>query len=75
MNGRELAELVAKAAHVETKRGLTSHEAREKYGFLAEAYSLNQQIDSTLARRELVWEPIIELSLETITNKKLAVVK
>ena len=75
VNGRELAELVAKAAQVETKRGLTSHEAREKFGFLAEAYSLNQQIDSTLARRELVWEPIIELSLETIANKKLAAVK
>lgn len=75
VNGRELAELVAKAARVETKRGLTSHEAREKYGFLAEAYSLNQQIDSTLARRELVWEPVIELSVETITNKKLAAVK
>lgn len=75
VKGRELAELVAKAAPVETKRGLTGDETREKYGPLAEAFSLNQHIDNTRAKLELGFSPKYLLNLETIGKKELVTTK
>jgi nucleoside-diphosphate-sugar epimerase len=54
---RELLENIGKLFNIQNREILNSDEAKKKYGALAEAYSLNQQIDNRLTREELKWQP------------------
>lgn len=54
---RELLEYIGNLFKIQNREILNSDEAKKKYGALAEAYSLNQQIDNRLTREELKWQP------------------